>query len=304
MKKLINLFSAIAIAMAVVSCSSNDEETARSPYAGQELKFNVSVKGMEGLSTRVAANNSGIIHNTLLAGTQFSVFVYTSTAWGAEGTLKYNSDGSTNWVGDAVYFPPITPSTFAAISPAMSNIMSTLTYDGVSIQADQSTIENYTKSDYLFFLYGKESPISNPIDIEFEHICAKIVVNLILDTEFNDMQSYFTTKMKNISLTGLWDRNDGLTVKEGSSTSDITFGKGSSLTAVIIPQTINSGADLFEFSYYSSVYKFKAPETFNFVGGHTYTFNISIKNGKVSSESVSVSGWTNEDPKSGDATKS
>lgn len=301
MKKLINLFSAIAIAMAVVSCSSNDEETAKSPYAGQELKFNVSVKGMEGLSTRVAADNSGIINNSLPAGTQFSFFFYTG-GWGKEGTLKYNSDGSTSWVGDAVYYPPVSMYYFYAISPTMSNIMSNVTYDGLTIQTDQSIIENYTKSDYLLFY--KDAPVPNPIDIEFKHICAKIVVNLILEPGCNGLEGAFTTKMKNISLTGVWDSSNGLKVKSGSSKSDITFGQGSPLTAVIIPQTINSGADLFEFSYNSDVYKFKAPETFNFVGGHTYTFNISIKNGKVSSESVSVSGWTNEDPKSGDATKS
>ena len=300
MKKLINLFSAIAIAMAVVSCSSNDEETAKSPYAGQELKFNVSVKGMEGLSTRVAADNSGIINNSLPAGTQFSFFFYTG-GWGKEGTLKYNSDGTTSWVGDAVYYPPISINSCTVISPAMSNMMQNITYDGLTIQTDQSAIENYTKSDYLLF----DGPArSNPINIEFQHICAKIVVNLLLEPGCDGVQNAFTTKMKNISLTGVWDSSNGLKVKSGSSKSDITFGQGSPLTAVIIPQTINSGADLFEFSYNSDVYKFKAPETFNFVGGHTYTFNISIKNGKVSSESVSVSGWTNEDPKSGDATKS
>lgn len=275
--------------MAVVSCSSNDEETARSPYAGQELKFNVSVKGMEGLSTRVADNSIGIINNSLPAGTQFSVFAYNG-GWGDEGTLKYNSDGTTSWVSDAIYYPPAPLISFYAISPAMSNIDSNIKSTGLTIQTDQSTIENYIKSDYLLYYQG--SPISNPINIGFKHICAKIVVNILLEPGLDIMKNIFTTKMKDISLTGVWSNRDGFKVKEGSSKSDITFGGGSSsTTAVIIPQTINSGAELFEFSYNSDVYKFNATETFNFVGGRTYTFNITIKNGEISSESVTVSGW-------------
>lgn len=302
--KLLKLLSTMLAAIAVISCSSN-EETSRSPYAGQELKFNVSVKGLEGTSTRVASNDGGIVNNTLPSGTQFSIWVYGS-AWGKDGTVEYNSNGTTSWVSDPVYYPPMGLSTFWALAPAVSDIYTTLTSTGLTIQKDQSSIDNYKKSDFLFY-YAKSS-ITNPISIQFKHICAKIVVNLSTEEESaTGMLDAFTIKMKNVSLTGLTSMgsvSEGIKVKDGSQKADVNLGMGRSMTAVIIPQDIRSGAEMFEISYNSNVYTYKATEDFTFVGGHTYTFNITLKNGQISVGTVSVDGWTDEDPKSGDASKS
>lgn len=177
-----------------------------------------------------------------------------------------------------------------------------------SVEADQSTDDNYIASDYLYgtaaaFSYAA---IATPVLVKFDHMLAKINVNLFTTVDGLDL-SGAKVVFKNSKPTGEISATDG-TISNPSGAADITMtssilptGSAYTCSAIIIPQTIAAGKQIFEITLTAptdpsnpatKVKKYTLLTAKTYQAKNVYNYNITINDSETIVLSEQINPWT------------
>lgn len=162
------------------------------------------------------------------------------------------------------------------------------------ISPDQSSIENYKSSDLLGAVVAVTKDNAESVNLNFKHLGAKVIVNV--KNGSSNVDGY-TITMKNVYRCVTMSATDDAISILSSYQSDkgtVIFGESSSTTgqaAIIIPQTISSGTELFDVTKDGVTYTFTTTEEITLQSGRSYTFNLTFEDTEIGFGNVSISDW-------------
>lgn len=158
----------------------------------------------------------------------------------------------------------------------------------------QDTDTGYLNSD-LLWTSTKSKPTDTPVALTFEHKLAKINVKLT-----SSVYSSLSNATINICGTKTSVDFNPVTGELGSIShvadivAAVTTVDTYTATAIIVPQTINSGTPFIEIILDNKTYQFQMPSTKTFKSGHSYTYNLELKKNSVNIDSDGIIDWEDE----------
>lgn len=203
-------------------------------------------------------------------------------------SLYYPSDGK----GVDAY--ALYPSVFGSSSTKLDKTTTEFT-----VETNQSTADGYKKSDLMYAWTENTPRARNPIQLEFNHCMSKVVVKLVPGSGVTDADlNNATIKMKAVATATITQTPTTHTVtaaaKGGETPTYIEFGTYNSTNynaAIIVPQTISSGADIFEVSIGSGTYKCTASDSRTFDAGKVHEYTLTVSSAGVVVVSVKIKNW-------------
>ena len=296
-------FILAAAALALGACS-NDEGS------------NVANDGTINLTTEMRGGTRAIdqdIQATQIANGKSVWVKFTTTTsasscdtWGSADskTAPYTANGSGNLsTTSPVKWPSTTDQTGTVSIEAWAPFSATpgATF---SVQADQSTDDNYIASDYLYgtaAAFG-HTAIANPVLVKFDHMLAKINVNLFTTKADIDLTGA-TVTFNGTQLTGAIQADGSVTTPSGGATN-ITMtsslaksGTDFTCSAIIIPQTITASStlpvELFTITLAGGTTTKKYNLTVNktYQAKNVYNYNITINDSETIVLSEQINPW-------------
>ena len=180
-----------------------------------------------------------------------------------------------------------------------------------TVQTDQSktyddgTMGNYEASDFLWGKVAGVAPTTNVIRLPLAHRMANARVTLVEGTGFGDGEWAETAKqvlVTNTIHTSTIDLSTGTVTATGdvSSTSIIPTKRGDEWRAIVVPQTISAGTNLFSITIGGIPYKFSKNEAFEYVAGKMNNFSIRVDKKEQTGQytltlmSESITAWEND----------
>lgn len=170
-----------------------------------------------------------------------------------------------------------------------------------SVQADQSSDDNYIASDYLYGTAAafNHTAIDNPVLVKFDHMLAKINVNLFTTDPTISLDNA-KVEFLGSKLTGDISATDGTISNPSGSATPITMtssilptGSAYTCSAIIIPQTIASGTQIFEITLANStVKKYTLSVNKTYQAKNVYNYNITINASETIVLSEQINDWT------------
>lgn len=324
--KAIKFFAISAMAAAMITSCSTDDELSQSNYPSDNI-IRVTA-GVNNAKTR--AEGQGVtamdkpfsltIVNRNTESTELAkkytyvnkVFSKTSGDWACSETLLWQS--STQAV-DIVAFAPAQTGKFNGVYANGS--IQPIAY---SVASDQSTSSD--NNDLLYYyapgFNPGESLDKGKLNIQFNHAFCMIDINVTLGTEFNKPNVLKESPIVKVTLGGtkiaasvdVTNAASVVTISETDAATDITTTKGSfdkaadpeanaksHFSCIAIPQTV--GANTFKVSLMTAGkrYEWTSDKEITLQSGYRYTLNLSMGNDVVllKNGSISASPWTEGD---------
>ncbi len=233
-------------------------------------------------TTEVQALNTISTGDTFEHGDQINVYCV-----GSDKSVIYTasvSEGVTTWTSDEKLFFAPGNTTIIACYPLRTHL------SRVSLPLDQSTEAKVKSADHMTALSSDTLP-SEPVDLHFKHLMAKITVKYKLDTEFDvgtpiakaEIYSRYT-EFHTFSPAG-GDFRKSLTPNWITS-----WINGNEFTAIVSPDAYSAGDDFIRVTIGDQVLTAKMKEDITFEEGTHYTFDLTVGKDKVTVEQVSVNG--------------
>lgn len=248
MKKL-QFILACAALTALSSCSSDDQS-----FDPNEIRITTNVGGIEA-TTRAATdilstNFSENVDNVNIYITEHAVsptiFYGTSdllTATAKSGNvLELSSKQYYPSTGNGVDVWGVYPTSIKRGNTTFS------------VKIDQSNEEDYKASDFLFAAGVTDHKKANgEINLQFEHQLSKVIVRLqagqgVDPNALTEADVKIVNTIPKASFSALSQTAPTISVDNTASVQEITIGKwsGSDIAAIIVPQTVSKGTDLFK----------------------------------------------------------
>ncbi len=149
------------------------------------------------------------------------------------------------------------------------------TMPDVVVQADQSTKDNFNKSDYISATNTIE--FDGPHALTFAHRTAKVVINPLKNGE-----GVGADELKDATVTPYYDATTG------------------TWTALLPTQALTADEPFILISMAGSTYSYNPDEAVTLTGGNQYTYTLTVKRPKVEG-STSISTWGPTTPVEGEA---
>lgn len=328
--KAIKFFAISAMAAAMITSCSTDDELSQSNYPSDNI-IRVTA-GVNNAKTR--AEGQGVtamdkpfsltIVNRNTESTELAkkytyvdkVFSKTSGNWACSETLLWQK--ATQAV-DIVAFAPAQENKFNGVCDNDRNIKP-ITY---SVADDQSTPS--ANNDLLYYytkgFVPKDSLVNQKLNIQFNHAFCMIDINVTLGTEFNKPEVLENSPIIKVTLGGtkieanvnVTNAASVVTASEEAAATDITTTKGtftpaenadkkadpeanaiSRFSCIAIPQEV--GANTFKVSLMTAGkrYEWTSAEPVVLKSGYRYTLKLSMGNDVVllKGGSITASPWT------------
>ena len=314
--KAIKFFAISAMAAAMITSCSTDDELSQSNYPSDNIVrvtagVNNAKTRAEGAGTEMKKDFSLTIVNKNAPKYTYTdkVFSKTSGDWACSETLLWQKSDA---LVDIVAFAPAQQSKFNGVYANGS--IQPIAY---SVADDQST-----KSDNndLLYYYAKdfnpgESLDKGKLKIQFNHAFCMIDINVTLGTEFNKPSIPTTSPITEVTLEGtkiaanvnVTNAASVVTISETDAATDITTTKGSfdkaadpeanaksHFSCIAIPQTV--GANTFKVSLMTAdkLYEWTSDKEITLQSGYRYTLNLSMGNDVVllKGGSITATPWT------------
>ena len=306
MKKLL-FFAAVASVMLTACSSGNEEakETGNSPLRLSTQNIIGLTRGAQDLQLgQFAANQQvGIFLVEDNAGTPVTsgsnVTVYTNP-------LTYVADGN-GALANTQYWPtdgnglhiwgvyPLAAATTAAAYGAEDV--------SFTVAADQSADADYMASDLM--TGAASNPVArttSAVPMTFTHLLTKIDVNLITGTGFTDgdLNSAVVSILGTLPTTTFDVQSTTVGGASGTAT-DITAGTGTTTSAIIVPQSLTSGASFIQVAVGGGSYIYKLGAATTFDAKKCYTYNITVNKTGLVLTSTTITDWLEGGSTSGNA---
>lgn len=268
--------------MMFAACSSEDSTLQNMEKV--PIRFTAKIQSLiPSIGTRVAEGTTGILNNEFPEGAEISVGF--GDPYISDAVLK-NTSGTWSYTGTPLNYA-VNRSTVFAYYPKLSSTVTSIIRGSYSTPDDQSLIDNYKKADVLAATADVSTPSSNPIELSFMHICAKVVVKLSASTTPSD----YEIKMKGINKLTMYNGASLSSISNGPG--EVTLGKYSSAgqTAIIIPQQVAENTVLFEVSKGEIKYSFTTSSSITFKAGYKYTFNLTFEDTEISFGNIIMCAW-------------
>ena len=318
--KAIKFFAISAMAAAMITSCSTDDELSQSNYPSDNIVrvtagVNNAKTRAEGAGTEMKNNFSLTIVNKNAPKYTYTdkVFSKTSGDWACSETLLWQKSDA---LVDIVAFAPAQTGKFNSVYANGS--IQPIAY---SVADDQSTASD--KNDLLYY-YAKDfnpgtSLVDKKLSIQFNHAFCMIDINVTLGTEFNKPEVLKESPIVKVTLGGtkiaasVDVTNAASVVTASGEAADITTTKGSFTPAenadkkadpeanaisrfscIAIPQTV--GANTFKVSLMTAgkLYEWTSDKEITLQSGYRYTLNLSMGNDVVllKGGSISATPWT------------
>lgn len=311
--KAIKFFAITAMAAAMITSCSTDEELSQSNYPSDNIirvtaGVNNAKTRADGAGTELKNNFSLTIVNKNTEKPELAskytytdkVFSKSSGDWACSETLLWQDDKTPV---DIVAFAPAQEGKFNGVYANGS--IQPITY---SVATDQST-----KSDNndLLYYYAKDfnpgtSLVNKKLSIKFNHAFCMIDINVTLGTEFNKPEVLDDSPIVKVTLGGTkiaanvdvknaaTTTASVVTASETAAATDITTTKGtfdkaanaeanaiSHFSCIAIPQKV--GANTFKVSLMTAgkLYEWTSAAPVELKSGYRYTLNLSMGNDVV-----------------------
>ena len=267
MRRHLIMIVAIALVLALVSCTN---DSGMNP-GGSTLTLRAAI-----------GTDAASVSETFSAGDAVTILIN-----GSKYTYTVSSDGKLS-SEIPYYFDSPASIKVQGIYPAIDSIQdNSFTWE---IETDQSTKEAYESSDLLVSSVTEVSLENKNASLAFYHQAARIVIN-VKESDFLIANTLSSVKINDVAITGEYtlptgDETHGTwTVQSGNSGSitpreiDIPAdGCVVSYEAIVIPQTIASGKELFEFNVgeYSPFYYNVPSNGIEWKAGDEYVYNITL----------------------------
>lgn len=296
MKKGTFIFAAAAMMLSFSSCSEQDAAT------GSESAKLITVSTSIGHMTRMATDEKGA--QTFTEGDEISVYAWTGSADVAPAAEARTVNNAINKLTGKVWVA--TPQMlwknqkekhyFIGIYPARK--VEDLAADTHTLQAD-----NQEASDLLIAVNAKglsyENNASEPVQLDFSHVMAKIVVNLTFKNQWGGIPEVKTVAVKDAAreatvnyLTKTITPTAKADLELPATTANTCY------QSVIIPQNdIQKLAIIIGDKTFS--YNHGTP--FKFESGKITTINLEVGRDKVILDEVKISDWETGSTFSGEA---
>ena len=317
--KAIKFFAISAMAAAMITSCSNEDELSQSNYPSDNIVrvtagVNNAKTRAEGAGTEMKNDFSLTIVNKNASKYTYTdkVFSKSSGDWACSETLLWQKSDA---LVDIVAFAPAQTGKFNGVYANGS--IQPIAY---SVAKDQTTADD--KNDLLYY-YAKdfnpgESLDKGKLKIQFNHAFCMIDINVTLGTEFNKPEVLKESPIVKVTLGGtkiaanvdVTKAASVVTVSETDAATDITTTKGSfdkaadpeanaksHFSCIAIPQTV--GANTFKVSLMTAGkrYEWTSDKEITLQSGYRYTLNLSMGNDVVllKGGSISASPWTEGD---------
>lgn len=317
--KAIKFFAISAMAAAMITSCSTDDELSQSNYPSDNIirvtaGVNNAKTRAEGAGTEMKNDFSLTIVNKNAPKYTYTdkVFSKTSGDWACSETLLWQKSDA---LVDIVAFAPAQTGKFNGVYAEGS--IQPIAY---SVAKDQTTADD--KNDLLYY-YAKdfnpgESLDKGKLSIQFNHAFCMIDINVTLGTEFNKPSIPTTSPIIKVTLGGtkiaanvdVTNAASVVTASGEATATDITTTNGSFTTAanaeanakscfscIAIPQTV--AANTFKVSLMTAgkLYEWTSDKEITLQSGYKYTLELSMGNDVVllKNGSISASPWTEGD---------
>lgn len=324
--KVIKFFAITAMAAAMITSCSNEDELSQSNYPSDNIirvtaGVNNAKTRAEGQGTPLEKPLSLTVVNKNENATLAKKYTYVNKvftkddngAWNCSETLLWQKD--TQPV-DIVAFAPAQTGKFNGVCDNDRNIQS-IAY---SVSDDQSTLSD--NNDLLYY-YAKdfkpgEGLKDKKLSIQFNHAFCMIDINVTLGTEFNKPNVLDDSPIIKVTLGGtkiaanvdVTKAASVVTVSETDAPTTITTTKGSfdkaanaeanaksCFSCIAIPQTV--AANTFKVSLMTAGkrYEWTSADKVELKSGYKYTLELSMGNNVVLLKNgrISASPWTEGD---------
>lgn len=318
--KAIKFFAISAMAAAMITSCSTDDELSQSNYPSDNIirvtaGVNNAKTRAEGAGTEMKKDFSLTIVNKNASKYTYTdkVFSKSSGDWACSETLLWQKSDA---LVDIVAFAPAQTGKFNGVYANGS--IQPIAY---SVASDQSSDQS-TSSDNndLLYYYAKnfnpgESLDKGKLNIQFNHAFCMIDINVTLGTEFNKPSIPTTSPIVKVTLGGtkiaanvnVTNAASVVTASEEAAATDITTTKGSfdkaadpeanaksRFSCIAIPQTV--GANTFKVSLMTAgkLYEWTSDKEITLQSGYRYTLNLSMGNDVVllKGGSITATPWT------------
>ena len=314
--KVIKFFAITAMAAAMITSCSNEDELSQSNYPSDNI-IRVTA-GVNNAKTRAEGAGTPLENPLSLTVVNKNApkytyvdqeFSKTSGDWACSETLLWQKSDA---LVDIVAFAPAQQGKFNGV------------YDNGSIQPiaysvadDQST--SSANNDLLYY-YAKdfnpgESLDKGKLKIQFNHAFCMIDINVTLGTEFNKPEVLKESPIVKVTLGGskiaanvnVTNAASVVTISETDAATDITTTKGSfdkaadpeanaksHFSCIAIPQTV--GANTFKVSLKTAgkLYEWTSDKEITLQSGYRYTLNLTMGDNVVllKGGSITATPWT------------
>ena len=314
--KAIKFFAISAMAAAMITSCSTDDELSQSNYPSDNIirvtaGVNNAKTRAEGQGTEMDKNFSLTIVNKNAPKYTYTdkVFSKSSGDWACSETLLWQKSDA---LVDIVAFAPAQTGKFNGVYANGS--IQPIAY---SVASDQSTSSD--NNDLLYYY----APGFNPgksldkgkLNIQFNHAFCMIDINVTLGTEFNKPSIPTTSPIVKVTLGGtkiaanvdVTNAASVVTASGEATATDITTTNGSFTTAadpeknaisrfscIAIPQTVAEKTFKVSLMTAGKRYEWTSAEPVELKSGYRYTLNLSMGNDVVllKGGSISATPWT------------
>lgn len=324
--KAIKFFAITAMAAAMITSCSTDDELSQSNYPSDNIirvtaGVNNAKTRADGAGTELKNDFSLTIVNKNTEKPELAskysytdkVFSKKSGDWACSDTLLWQDDKTPV---DIVAFAPAQDGKFNGVCDNDRNIKP-ITY---SVADDQSTKSD--NNDLLYYYAPGFNPgkslVDKKLNIQFNHAFCMIDINVTLGTEFNKPSIPTTSPIVKVTLGGtkiaanvdVTKAASVVTVSETDAATDITTTKGSfdkaadpeanaksHFSCIAIPQKVASNTFKVSLMTAGKLYEWTSDKEITLQSGYRYTLELSMGNDVVllKGGSISASPWTEGD---------
>lgn len=314
--KVIKLFAITAMAAAMITSCSNEDELSQSNYPSDNIirvtaGVNNAKTRAEGAGTEMKNNFSLTIVNKNAPKYTYTdkVFSKSSGDWACSETLLWQKSDA---LVDIVAFAPAQTGKFNGVYANGS--IQPIAY---SVADDQST-----KSDNndLLYYYAKdfnpgESLDKGKLKIQFNHAFCMIDINVTLGTELNKPDIPTTSPITEVTLEGtkieanvnVTNAANIVTASETATAAKIITTKGtfdkaanaetnakSHFSCIVIPQNVAANTFKVSLKTAGKLYEWTSDKEITLQSGYRYTLNLTMGNDVVllKGGSITATPWT------------
>ena len=321
--KVIKFFAITAMAAAMITSCSNEDELSQSNYPSDNIirvtaGVNNAKTRAEGAGTEMKNDFSLTIVNKNAPKYTYTdkVFSKSSGDWACSETLLWQKSDA---LVDIVAFAPAQTGKFNGVYANGS--IQPIAY---SVASDQSTDQSTSSANNdLLYYYAKdfnpgESLDKGKLNIQFNHAFCMIDINVTLGTELNKPDIPTTSPITEVTLEGtkieanvnVTNAANIVTASETATAAKIITTKGtfdkaanaetnakSHFSCIVIPQNVAANTFKVSLKTAGKLYEWTSDKEITLQSGYRYTLNLSMGNDVVllKGGSISASPWTEGD---------
>ncbi len=283
MKKIIFPLAMATAMLSLNSCSSDDDAASVSKYISVTTEIN---------QTRVVTDENGT--QTFAENDKISVYAWT-------GSANTPAKGNDRVVDNAIN---VRTATAWTCTPEMrwKNTVDAHYFVGV-YPANEASVADLTAADYAFDVTDQEKSdllvatnltgvktSNNPVLLAFDHMMAKVYVNLSYKNEFGGIPTVSSVTFNDVAVEAKVNYVTK-TVTASAKTADVALPvlkANEQYASVIIPQT---GATKITIVVNGKSYVYTHSEDFKLASGKTTVINLTVGRDELTVNGVTVNGW-------------